>query len=61
MARYIEHLSKTGSTDKYLMEQHVIMQHFIVKTTIAWTLARLGRNQRDQCHLGIPRLASASV
>ena len=45
MARYIEHLSTTGSTDKYLIEQHIIMQQFIVKTTITWTLARLGRNQ----------------
>ena len=61
MARYIEHLSKTGSTDKYLIERHIIMQQFIVKTTIPWTLARLGRNQRDQCHLGIPCVASASM
>ncbi len=33
----------------------------IVKSMITFTLARLGSNQRCECHLGIPRLASASV
>ena len=31
---------------------------FIVKSIITFTLARLGSNQRYECHLGIPRLAS---
>ncbi len=31
---------------------------FIVKSIITFTLARLGRNQRYECRLGIPRLAS---